>query len=359
MNRTSAGAWRAAAMVFLLGIVSGNEVFAQQWANPADRYLNAYKEYRDARCPIANDAIDNFVYFAADRAAIHGSPFLRVARFKGAQVMYSWRELEPTKGSYNFAPIREDLGYLAAHGKQLWVQLQDATFSSTRVAVPDYLLSPEYDGGAIQERSDSGQIDGWVAKRWNPRVRHRFALLISALGREFDGKIAGINLQETAVGVTEKYDQTFTPVRYVEGIKADMLSLKRAFPHSVTMQYANFMPGEFLPWTDKGYLHSIYVYGNSIGVGLGAPDLMPRRKGQLNNPLAMMHEGHYSVPLGIAVQDGNYIGETATDKVIPNAPNIVPMLHAFAHGFLKVSYMFWSNQEPYFTKDVLPCFETR
>ena len=132
--------------------------------------------------------------------------------------------------------------------------------------------------------------------------------------------------------------------------------LKKAFPLSTTMQYANFMPGEWLPTDDKGYLRSIYRYGEKIGVGLGAPDLMVRRKGQLNHALAMMHENNYSVPLGIAVQDGNYIGQTGTTEIIDERKNIVPLLHAFAKDFLKVKYMFWVNQEPYFEQDVLPCF---
>jgi len=82
----------------------------------------------------------------------------------------------------------------------------------------------------------------------------------------------------------------------------------------------------------------------------------------------MMHEHEYSVPLGIAVQDGNYIGLTGADfplgSDIPNGThfvkadheNIVPLLHAFAKDFLKVQYMFWVNQDPYFAEDVLPCF---
>ena len=92
-----------------------------------------------------------------------------------------------------------------------------------------------------------------------------------------------------------------------------MLALKKAFPRSAKLQYANFMPGEWLPWEDEGYLRSIYEYGESIGVGLGAPDLMVRRKGQLNHALAMMHENEFTAPLGIAIQDGNYIGQTGAD----------------------------------------------
>ena len=143
-----------------------------------------------------------------------------------------------------------------------------------------------------------------------------------------------------------------------------MLALKKAFPNSTTMLYANFVPGEWLPWNDKGYLKSIYAYGEEIGVGLGNPDLMVTRKAQLNNPLRLMHEGNYSVPIGIAIQDGNYIGKTGadsdyneyTDQGKQAHQNIVPLLHAFAKDFLKVSYMFWVNQKPYFEEDVMPCF---
>jgi hypothetical protein len=96
---------------------------------------------------------------------------------------------------------------------------------------------------------------------------------------------------------------------------------------------------------------------------------MVRRKGQLNHALAMMHENEFTAPLGIAIQDGNYIGQTgadfpagseqpkAADLVKANRKNIVPLLHAFANDFLKVQYMFWVNQEPYFEEDVLPSFK--
>ncbi len=76
----------------------------------------------------------------------------------------------------------------------------------------------------------------------------------------------------------------------------------------------------------------------------------------------------HSVLLGIAVQDGNYIGLTGADfppdSLTPNGAdvvktdriNIVPLLHAFAKDFLKVQYMFWVNQKAYFEEDVLPSF---
>ncbi len=321
----------------------------------SERYIDAYKKYLDAPCPIKKDSIQHFVYFARDRELIKDHPFLSHSMFKGAQLMYAWRELEPEEGKYDFSVLEQDYAYLKKFNKKLFVTLQDVTFSSKRKAVPDYILSPVYDGGAVEQYNNDGSRGGWVAQRWNKKVRERFALLIQAMGKTFDGKIEGINLQETAIEVK---DSSFSESGYVTGIKENMLALKQAFPRSITMIYANFMPGEWLPGNDKGYLRSIYQYGEQIGVGLGGPDLMVKRKGQLNHTIAMMHESRYTVPLGIAVEDGNYIGETgdATEDKTKTHENIVPMLHAFAKDFLKVNYMFWANQEPYFKEDVLNCF---
>lgn len=270
--------------------------------------------------------------------------------------MYSWKQLEPQKGEYDFSVIREDYNYLLSKKKKLFIQIQDMTFDTIYKSVPIYLLDEEYDNGIV-EFSEEGVVEGWLAKRWNKKVQERFALLFQALGKEFDGKIEGINLQETAIGEVE--DITFSPEIYVEAIKTNMLSLKKAFPKSTTMQYANFLPEEWLPFEDKGYLKSIYKYGEKIGVGLGGPDLMITKKAQLNHALALIHEGNYSVPLGIAVQDGNYIGETGNTRVVNNRKNLVPILYAFAQDFLKVNYIFWANQEPYFLEDVIPCFSSK
>ncbi|MEM6916793.1 MAG: hypothetical protein AAF491_09530, partial [Verrucomicrobiota bacterium] len=157
-------------------------------------------------------------------------------------------------------------------------------------------------------------------------------------------------------------DPSFTPGLYVESIKANMSAMKRAFPNSVTMQYANFMPGEWLPWDDKGYLRSIYEHGERTEVGLGGPDLMVQRKAQLNHVLALMHESDYTAPLGIAVQRGNYVGMTGADvdpgedisREGSDGATTVPLLHAFAKEFLRVQYIFWQNEEPYFSREVLP-----
>ncbi len=339
-------------LFFLTTVLHGQPTEPKQ----SDRYAKAYEKYLSATCPVTKDNIQHFVYFARDRELIKDHPLLLHPMFKGAQIMYSWRDFEPEKGKYDFTILKEDYEYLKSYNKKLFIQIQDVTFNPKYKAVPDYLLNVEYDSGVVMQYNDDKSLGGWVAKRWNKKVRKQFQLLIEALGDKFDGKIEGINLQETAIEVK---DPSFSELEYVNALKENMLALKKSFPKSTTMIYANFIPGEWLPGNDKGYLRGIYQYGEKIGVGLGGPDLMVKRKGQLNHTLAMMHEGHYTVPLGIAVQDGNYIGETGdiNDEKKKNAHNnIVPLLHAFAKDFLKINYMFWVGQEPYFKTDVLTCF---
>ena len=354
---TVGGSMKFRSAVLACIFLSATASAASGWVNPSERYTDAYKAYLDAKCPIEKNEIKHFVYLARDRERLRGHVLLESERFSGAQIMYAWNQLEPSKDTYDFSIIEDDLDYLKGSNKKLFIQLQDATFDQRYRAAPDYLLSEEYDGGEVLQRGDNGD-DGWTAKRWNRAVQQRFAALLRALGERFDGKIEGINLQESALGVSSEIDGSFTPDKYVEGLKNNMAALKKAFARSTTMQYANFMPGEWLPWEDKGHLRSIYAYGEEIGVGLGAPDLMVQRKGQLNHAIAMMHENKYTVPLGIAIQDGNYIGQTNSARVVERRPNLVPLLQEFAEDFLRVDYMFWVDQAPYFEEDVLPCFES-
>ena len=56
------------------------------------------------------------------------------------------------------------------------------------------------------------------------------------------------------------------------------------------------------------------------------------------------------VPVGIAVQDGNYEDQDPkTGKRIT-----IPELLKFATEFLKVDYIFWCTQEPYYSEQLIP-----
>ena len=305
--------------------------------------------------------IHHYVFFGGNRELVRtDSLFLNTKQIEGAQIIYPWRLLEQGKGEYNFAPIREDLAFLKSKGKKLWVQLQDVTFDPARKNVPAYLLNdPAYHGGVAQDYIIRGEHDstavpgGWVARRWDPAVQDRFHKLLAALGKEFDGKIEGINLPETSLvyGTTGRlYPDGFTIDGYRAAIVTNFKALKRAFPTSIAMQYANFMPGEWRPSLDRGYLSGIYDSAVVYKVAMGGPDLMPSRPGQMGSSYPLLRDAAGIIITGLAVQDGNLaeINKKTGKKVTASE------LIEFATDYLQLDYLFWATEEPYYTTDVVP-----
>lgn len=303
--------------------------------------------------------VHHYVFFNRDRERISEATFLETKAFEGAQLKYSWRQLERGKDGYDFVDIRHDLTFLSSKGKKLFIQLQDVSFDPAIVPIPRYLLDgPEYHGGAHYQynipRDDETRAtpEGWVARRWDPAVRERFHKLLDALGKEFDGKIEGINLPETAVDFGETgrlYPKGFSPQAYRDAVVANMAALKRAFPKSVAMQYANFMPA------DMPYLREVYERARELNVGLGGPDLLPYKRGQMHNCYPLLREFAGRIPTGIAVQDGNY------EHTNPKTGSRVTIgeLAGFAIEYLKVDYIFWCTQEPFYSRDLLPFLKAR
>ncbi len=314
-------------------------------------------------CPCVHaKQVHHYVFFGRDRERITDLSFLNTEALEGAQVTYTWRQLEPEKDKYDFTAIDEDLAFLTSKGKKLFIQLQDLSFSESRINVPLYLLQErQYNGGAGKQYSyedgheDQALVAGWVARRWDPAVQERFHRLLLSLGKKFDGIIEGINLTETAVDFGDSgmlFPEGFSCEKYRDGIIINMKFLKLAFPESVVMQYANFMPGEWLPDNDKEYLKSIYKAAEEFKVGVGGPDLLPYKTGQLNHSYPLIRDAAGIIPTGIAVQDGNYEAkDPVTGMVIT-----IPQLLNFATEYLKVDYIFWCIQEPFYSRQVIPFF---
>lgn len=306
----------------------------------------------------------HYVFFGADRERISDPAFIETKAFEGAQLRYSWKQLEPAKDEYDFSTIEHDLTFLQSKGKRLFVQLQDVSFSEAIVPVPRYLLTdPAFHGGAdrqfeIPNDDESKAIPaGWIARRWDPAVRERFAKLLAALGEEFDGRIEGINLAETALDLGESgklYPKGFTPEGYRDATIETMRALKRAFPKSVAMVYANFMVGGPQGAEEGSYLRDLYHEAKHLKLAMGGPDVKPWRQWQMKNSYPLLREISPDVPTGIAVQDGNYsLANPKTGK-----PVTLAELLDFADGYLHVTYVFWCTEEPYYSRDVVPRFRS-
>jgi len=77
--------------IIFLGYLMTIDVFGQG-ENPANQYIDAYKQYLGATCPIEADSVKHFVYFARDREQIQNHSFLKIKRIVGAQIMYFWEQ---------------------------------------------------------------------------------------------------------------------------------------------------------------------------------------------------------------------------------------------------------------------------
>jgi len=307
----------------------------------------------------AQSHLKHFIFFSQEREGIHDSNFYQNPGIAGAQITYPWKRLEPQKDKYDFSAIDEDLAFLQSKGKTLFIQIQDVTFDSSFFAVPPYILKDSaYHGGAnsqyefINDNEELATKAGWVARRWDTAVAARFHQLLAALGKQFDGKIEGINLPESAVdfGSTGRwYPPGFTPATYGDAIKANMLQLKQSFPHSIAIQYANFMPGDTLP-DDKPHLKSLYEYAEQIHVGVGGPDIKVYAKWQMVNSYILIHNAYGKTITGVAVQEGNYSVINPQTKRQVSVPDILD----FAQNYLRLNYIFWCTEQPFYYREVLP-----
>ncbi|EGY28784.1 hypothetical protein Rin_00012500 [Candidatus Regiella insecticola 5.15] len=312
----------------------------------------------------------HYIYFYHREAAganIRVDKALQDARFSGAQIVYTWRNLEPSKDQYDFSAIKEDLLYLNSIGKQLWIQLQEKSFTP-HYNVPDYILQdPLYKGGVLKqsmltapERDPNKPLAadeyGWSAKMWEQPVRKRYQKLVQQLGREFDGKIAGINFSESSleIGIENADGSTtfpgdFTPKAYVDAVRENMQVLAGAFKKSIPMVYLNFVPGEWLPWDDKNYMRSLFAQAEKLKMGIGGPDLMPYRKSHMAQSYGFFKTFPSTLVKGMAVQEGNL------RQINPKTgkKNTVADILDFAQHYLGLNYIFWVEDEPYFSDEVL------
>jgi hypothetical protein len=301
----------------------------------------------------------HYVFYGLQRERITEPAFIETPALAGAQLKYRWSELELRRGEYDFTAIRHDLEILTRLGKRLFIQLQDVSFVEAHPNVPEYLREdPEFHGGvaAGYDHPDGDesriQFSTWNARRWDPAVRARMVALVRALAAEFDGKIAGINFAETSVdgGTADHPWEDYTSALYYEAMCDLMRQSRGAFKTSDILIYANFMPGESLPDEDKGYLKGIYRLADSLGFGVGGPDLLPNRRYQRKHSLPLIAARAHGTVAGVAVQDGNLADlDRRTGKRVT-----VDSLAAYALDPLHLDYLFWGTEEPYWSKEVVP-----
>lgn len=111
------------------------------------------------------------------------------SRLAGVTLRLKWRQIETTRGVYDFSLIRELLAKAATGGKYLGVHVEDKSWGSPAdggKCVPDYMIAAEFGGGQMTRTKPDG--GAWCsAARWNAAAMDRFIALQQSLAKEFDG----------------------------------------------------------------------------------------------------------------------------------------------------------------------------
>ena len=289
----------------------------------------------------------DFIYFRAGDLEKH-QKLLSREDIAGAQIVYDWKTLEPQKGRYDFSKIERDLAFLDRLNKKLFIQVQDRFFLPDARNVPQYLKEESVYSGGIAPQGDNPGEDlpkgsGWVAQQWNTAVRARYQQLLRALADKFDGRVYGLNLAETAIDIDMKRDKTgFSCDKYFE---AEMENLKKAasfFKRSHVVQYVNFWPCEW--GNDHKYMGRIFEFAAKNGVGLGGPDIVPYKKGQMKNsyPFFNRYKGRLHL-VAMAVQEPTL---TYTDPKTKKRFTR-EQFRDFAQNYLGAGIIFWCPASPW------------
>lgn len=291
-------------------------------------------------------APQNFLYTSAGDLASHEAIIER-PDIGGAQVVYNWKSLEPSEGQYDFSPIEADLKLLQSLHKQLFIQVQDRFFDIRAKNIPDYLQTADYGGGLTPQyenpEAKTPKAYGWVALEWNDKLRARYQALLKALAAEFDGKVLGVNLPETAVDVPTKHPEAgFSCDAYFSAELDNMAYARSVFSTSHVVQYVNFWPCE---WdNDHKYMSRVFAFAAAHDIGLGGPDIVPYRKGQMHNSYPFFNQYKGRLPLvGMAIQEPTL--QYKNDKT--GKPFTKPEFLSFAEDYLGAGIVFWSAESPW------------
>lgn len=267
---------------------------------------------------------------------------------QGIQSLYSWKSLEPQRDQYDFSSISHDLNRVQSKGKQLWIQIQDRTFSAAHNPVPKYLHQPIYNNGSIPQcDGDNCAKDfvpsGFATAQWNPHVRARFQRLLRALAASFDGKIYGLNLPETSIEVQSNNTATgYTCQGYFNGTFDNARYAASAFTRSYAVQYVNFWP---CGWANAhDYMSDSFEFFAENGVGVGGPDDIPYKRTMENNAYPYMSKYRNKVPITVVA-----VQEPDLKAINPDTskPFTRDEFMTFAETNLGARILFWALSAPW------------
>ena len=261
----------------------------------------------------------------------------------GIKAQYTWAQINPKEGVYDFSRIESDLATVKKEGKSLIIVISTTVWidsNGKNYKVPRWLQTDRFGGGVYKRTSQKG---GSLLLKGHPEVDKAWANLMKALAKQFDGRIEGISLGETSTGQN--------PYMNKHGLrKADVFFkyakvAKESFKKSIVWQMGNYMT----PQSDLDYLFDRL---RKIGVGSGGPDV--HIASATNHKLAKMYAIHRKnsgvVPVSIDIQWDNWTrgGKYSSEELIDAAIK-----------YIKPNYLVVVGSKGKYTRDIIDVFSKK
>jgi hypothetical protein len=210
------------------------------------------------------------------RTGVSGTSYQPKDRLNGLGVQgvimrYTWRELEPTQGNYNFTRISTELAQClsigTARGQRfgLIAFVGVNTFGGT-LPLPNYLS---------QYATEEVGTGAWNTWRWNSTIRTRWAELVREIARQFDSHVCweGIATSETATKDANGDPASgYTHAGFRQGLIEETNVIASACTFGRHFFYQNFFPTQ----SEDDNLDLVVEAGIANGaMVMCAPDILP------------------------------------------------------------------------------------
>lgn len=261
----------------------------------------------------------------------------------GVQVTWLWRNIEKSKGVYDFSSVDTYLNKVKSlrTPKKIVIRITERGFSSsTTTSVPEYLKTdPIYNGGEVP------MGNGVVARIWEAPVMDRLIALYKALGDRYDADpyVEGTSTSETAITFSSTYPApaSYTQTALLTQFKRLTTAIRQYWPHS-----QNFLSTNYLG-TDA-QMEDLIKHAQKTFTAVGGPDVWTRAwvesgKRALQSDLVVRGERGSGtdyrgvIALKAEVQTpelGGYIAEFTAEELYDTAYNIN-----------RANYIFWDRND--------------
>jgi hypothetical protein len=245
---------------------------------------------------------------------------------------YTWRELEPTLGNYNFGGIASDLQFVQSQGMRLIILIEDKTFVWEK-PTPGYLQGWEH--------TRPNRQGGFTAVRWHPYVVARMKRLHRALGGRFNShpNFEGVATVESAPSLSNTVlnSTNYTPEKYRDALIEVLTDAANAMPNSRVFWFMNFFP------RNQSYIAAVARAIAPLGGIMGGPDILPDSHSLKEMTYPFYDQFDNQMPLFGQVETECF-AHLHKDSWYPTKYWTMPELFRFARDKLNVNYMFWMRQ---------------